>query len=88
MLPVHSILVALAVTHMAVKGLHFVKMTSSSNTASLHIQELQQAYFNIKMQRSMLSKKKIHYLCEDGEENQVPRDHLVSSFGKPRDAKR
>ena len=31
----------------------------------------------------MVSKKKIHYLCEDGIEKSVPWDHCLSSLGKP-----
>ena len=34
----------------------------------------------------MVSKKKIHYLCEDGIEKSVPRAFDLSSLGKPRDA--
>ena len=34
----------------------------------------------------MVSKKIIHYLCEDGIEKAVPGDHLLSSHGKPCDA--
>ena len=30
----------------------------------------------------------IHYLCEGRIEKSVPRDHGLSSLGKPRDAKR
>ena len=37
----------------------------------------------------MVSKKKrINYSCEDGIEKSGPRDHRLSSLGKPRDAKR
>ena len=36
----------------------------------------------------MVSKKKIHYSCEDGLEKSVPRDHRLSTLGKPRDANR
>ena len=32
--------------------------------------------------------EKIHYLCEDGIENSVPRDHHLSSLSKPCDVKR
>ena len=32
----------------------------------------------------MVSKKRIHYLCEGGIEKSVPRDHRLSSLGKPR----
>ena len=35
----------------------------------------------------MVSKKKIHYTCDDGTEKSVPWDHSLSSLGKPRDAK-
>ena len=39
----------------------------------------------------MVSKKKnplLNNLCEDGIEKSVPRDHLLSSIGKPCDANR
>ena len=36
----------------------------------------------------IVSKKRIHYSCEEGIEKSVPRDHRLSSLGKPRDAKR
>ena len=45
-------------------------------------------YFEYKMQYLVASKKKIHYRCEDGIEKSVPRDHCLSSLGKPRDANR
>ena len=32
--------------------------------------------------------QKIHYLCEDSIEKSFPRDHRLSSLGKPRDANR
>ena len=35
-----------------------------------------------------MSKKKNPYSCEGGIEKSVPRDHCLSSLGKPRDAKR
>ena len=35
-----------------------------------------------------MSKKRIHYSCEGRIEKSVPRDHRLSSLGKPRDAKR
>ena len=31
---------------------------------------------------------RINYSCEDGIEKSVPRDHRLSSLGKPRDANR
>ena len=36
----------------------------------------------------MVSKKIIHYLCEDGIEKSVLRDHRLPSLDKPRDANR
>ena len=36
----------------------------------------------------MVSKKIIRYSCEGGIEKSVPRDHRLSSLGKPRDANR
>ena len=38
--------------------------------------------------KTVVSKKKIHYSCEDRIEKSIPRDHRLSSLGKPRDAKR
>ena len=35
----------------------------------------------------LVSKKRIHYLCEAGIEKSVPLDHLFSSLSKPCDAK-
>ena len=35
----------------------------------------------------IVSKKRLHYLCEGGVEKSVPRDYSLSSLGKPRDAK-
>ena len=32
------------------------------------------------------ARKRIHYSCEDGIEKSVPRDHRLSSLGKPPDA--
>ena len=34
----------------------------------------------------MVSKKRIYNSCEDGIEKSVPRDHQLSSLGKPHDA--
>ena len=36
----------------------------------------------------MVSKKRIHYLCEGAIEKSVPRDHCLLSLSKPGDAKR
>ena len=36
----------------------------------------------------MVSKKIFHYSCEGRIEKSVPRDHRLSSLGKPHDAKR
>ena len=41
--------------------------------------------FQIKKQ--WLARKRIHYSCEGSIEKSVPRDHGLSSLGKPRDAK-
>ena len=38
--------------------------------------------------KSKWLKKKNNYLFEDGIEKSVPRDHRLSSRGKPRDANR
>ena len=35
-----------------------------------------------------MSKKKIHHECEGEIEKSIPRDHSLSSLGKPRDANR
>ena len=43
-------------------------------------------FFQYEMRYLVVSKKKIHYSCEDGIEKSVPHDHCLSSFGKPRDA--
>ena len=40
-----------------------------------------EAYFKIK---SLVSKKRVHYLCEGGIEKSVPQDHCLSSLCKPR----
>ena len=42
---------------------------------------------NIKMQYFKVSKKKIHYLCEDWIVKSVLCDHHLSSHSKPCDAK-
>ena len=34
------------------------------------------------------ARKRIHHSCEDEIEKSVPRDHRLSSLGKPRDANR
>ena len=44
-------------------------------------------YLNMKVQRLMVNKKRIHYLCEGGIEKSVPRDHHLSLLAKPGDAK-
>ena len=45
-------------------------------------------FFQYKMRYLVVSKKRIHYSCEDGIEKSVPRYHCLSSLGKPRYAKR
>ena len=45
-------------------------------------------FFHYKSIDLVVSKKKIHYLCDDGIEKSVPRDHRLSSLSKPRDANR
>ena len=40
------------------------------------------------MQNLIVSKKKYPFLYEDGIEKSVPRDHRLSSLGKPCDSKR
>ena len=54
---------------------------------SQRIQKFLGAFFKYKMPYSMVCKKK-HYLCVAGIEKYVPRDHRLSSLGKPRDANR
>ena len=44
-------------------------------------------FYFYKMMYFMVSKKKIHYTCDDGTEKSVPCNHRLSSLGKPRDAK-
>ena len=41
-----------------------------------------------KLNKQWWARKRIHYSCEGKIEKSVPRDHLLSSLGKPRDAKR
>ena len=41
------------------------------------------AIYKIKSQ--WLPRKRTHYLCKGGIEKSVPRDHRLSSLGKPRD---
>ena len=46
-------------------------------------------FYPHKMWYLVVSKKKNPlYLCEDGIEKSIPRDHRLSSLGKPRDANR
>ena len=79
--------IALELTHMVVKSCQsLVKATAPCDIASQRIQELLKAYFKLK--KTMVSKKRFHYLCEGGIEKSVPQDHRLSSLGKPRDAKR
>ena len=56
--------------------------------ASQYIQELLGTFLNIKMQYLVVIKKRIHYSCEGGIEKSVPRNHRLSSLGKPHDANR
>ena len=44
--------------------------------------------YYIMMRYLIASKNKIHYLCGDGTEKSVPRDHHLSPLNKPCDAKR
>ena len=64
---------------------HCVKVTSSSEIASQPIQGFLEAYFKIKQ---VVGKKKNPYSCEVRIEKSFPRDHRLSSLGKPRDVKR
>ena len=41
-----------------------------------------------KMQYLVVSRKEMHYLCENGIEKSVPGDHSMSSLGNPCDANR
>ena len=41
----------------------------------------------MKMRDFMVSKKRLHYLCEDGIEKSVPRNRHLLSLSKPPDAK-
>ena len=45
-------------------------------------------FFPKKMRYLVVSKKKKYYSCEGGIEKSVPRDHRLSSLGKPHDANR
>ena len=67
-----------------------VKFTLSCYIASQHIQELLEAVLlNIhllddeRLENAVF--KIIYYLFEDGIEKSVPRNHHLSSLGKPRD---
>ena len=60
----------------------YVKEMSSCYVATWHIQELLKALFNIRIWSLLVSKKKIHYLCEDGIEKSVSCDHRLSSLCK------
>ena len=44
--------------------------------------------FKYKLGIKWWARKRIHNSCEDGIEKSVPRDHWLSSLGKPRDANR
>ena len=44
-------------------------------------------YSNVKMRYLMVARKILHHLFEEGVEKSIPRDHRLSSLGKPRDAK-
>ena len=43
-------------------------------------------YICIYVWKCMARKNRINYWCKDGMEKSAPRDHLLSSFGKPCDA--
>ena len=43
-------------------------------------------FFQYEMRYFVVSKKKNPLLCEDGIEKSVPRNHRLSSLGKPGDA--
>ena len=58
---------------------------SSCEIASRCILDLL-AYFKIDIIKTVVSKKRIHNLCEGRIEKSVPWDHRLSSLGKPRDA--
>ena len=60
---------------------------SSCNVSSLCIQEILGAFLVMKKLNLMVSKKRVHYLCEDALEKSIPRDHLLLKLGKPDDAK-
>ena len=45
-------------------------------------------FFQYKWGIKWWARKRIHYSCEVGIEKSVPRDHRLSSLGKPRDANR
>ena len=50
---------------------------------SAHSGDSMDAIYKIKSQ--WLPRKRTHYLCKGGIEKSVPRDHRLSSLGKPRD---
>ena len=59
------------------------------NVASQRIQDFLEdffMFFQYKMRYLVVSKKRIHYLCEDRIEKSVFCDHHLSSLGKPGDA--
>ena len=53
---------------------------------SLRVQGLLQLI--LKLKKQWWSEKRIHFSCEGRIEKSVPRNHRLSSLGKPRDAKR
>ena len=74
----------------------YVKLMPSCENASKRIQGLLEAYFKINKNSGEQEKesiilvrvgKRIHYSCEGRIEKSVPRDHRLTSLGKPRDAK-
>ena len=70
---------------------HAISPRMSSNVmwnCILHIQGLLEAYFEINKLKQWWARKRTHYSCEGRIEKSVPWDHLLSSLGKPRDAKR
>ena len=60
-----------------------------NHVASQRIQDFLEVFSIFSIQNEVFSgEQKIHYLCGNGVEKSVPRDHQLSSVGKPRDAKR
>ena len=67
--------------------LHYAKMTSSCHI-SAYLGLFSSVFFQYKWGIKWWARKRNHYSSEDEIEKSVPRDHRMSSLGKPRDANR